>query len=96
MPIFLISFQLTWIEQASYTIRVQDAFTHPYQSTSEIPLYGTSQGTGWSPPNWSAISDIISRVMQKHVPGFRLTRPNQTMTKCIIDAFVDDVNSGLD
>jgi len=56
----------------------------------------SGQGTGWSPPNWAAISDIISDAMDEDTPGMRLVYPdNVTFSVRSFDAFVDDVNGGI-
>ena len=53
------------------------------------------QGTSWSPPNWSSISDLITQKMDKYTPGLKLVHPNRIATHQTVDSFVDDTNSGL-
>jgi len=95
MPLYLVKFQCMWLRTAEYELKLPSQTSKPYKSTSKEPLYGTGQGTGWSPPSWTSISDLISRVMDKEAPGIKLVHPNQTFLQRVIDAFVDDVNSGL-
>ena len=96
LPLHLVRFQIRWLEQAQYFLKVQNSFTDPYSTNNKVYLFGTGQGTGWSPPNWSALSDLISKTMSKHVPGLRLMHPDGSFFERIMDAFVDDVNSGLE
>jgi len=95
MPLYLVKFQCMWLRKAEYELKLPSQQSKSYKSTSQAPLYGTGQGTGWSPPSWTSISDLISRVMDKEAPGIKLVHPNQTFLQRVIDAFVDDVNSGL-
>ena len=95
LPIHLVRFMCRWLYTAQYRIKLQDGITAPYRWTPDFPLQGTGQGTGWSPPNWSSISDLITRSMDTHTPGMQLTHPNRTFITRTVDAFVDDTNSGL-
>ena len=95
LPIYLVRFQINWLEQASYEINVQGEFTQGYKTSEDKYLHGTGQGTGWSPPSWSALSDLISKIMQRHTPGFKIMHPDRSFTERVFYAFVDDVNSGL-
>ena len=93
---YLIKFQIHWLEQARYYLKLQHGLSKPYHSTKEHYLYGTGQGTDWSPPSWGALSDLISRAMERHVPGIKLIHPNNTLlSEKVMEAFVDDVTSGL-
>lgn len=84
-----------WLYQAQYRLKLNGRITEPYKWTTTCPLQGTGQRTGWSPPNWSSISDVITRAIDAHTPGICLVHPNQTNTHRTVDAFVDDTNSGL-
>jgi len=97
LPKQLTRFMCKWLDQAQYFIKTSQGISkHHYSSTVEQYLYGTGQGTGWSPPNWGAISDIISTAMSKNTPGMRLTHPHRLFfSDRSFDAFVDDVNGGL-
>jgi len=97
LPKQLTRFMCKWLDQAQYFIKTSQGISkHHYSSTVERYLYGTGQGTGWSPPNWGAISDIISTAMSKNTPGMRLTHPHRLFfSERNYDAFVDDVNGGL-
>ena len=66
--------------------------------TSGLPIYPykePAKARAGPPPNWTSISDVISRAMDAHTPGIKLVHPNRTSTHRTIDAFVDDTNSGL-
>jgi len=97
LPKALTRFMCRWLEQATYCIKTSKGISKfKYGSCIESYLYGTGQGTGWSPPNWGAISDLISTVMGKNTPGMKLTHPNRKFySDRSYDAFVDDVNGGL-
>ena len=60
-----------------------------------IIFFCTGQETGWSPPSWSSLSDLISRVMEKQAPGILLTAPDRTRVDRVLDVFVDYVYGGL-
>jgi len=97
LPKHLTRFMCKWLQSATYHIKLAHGVSeHSYQTTLDTYLFGTGQGTGWSPPNWGAISDIISNAMEENSPGMFLTHPNRTVfsNRCY-DAFVDDVNGGL-
>jgi len=97
LPKHLTRFMCTWLSKAKYFLKLAPGITeHSYSSTLEEYIFGTGQGTGWSPPNWGAISDIISSAMDKHAPGMFLYHPDGvSFSNRSFDAFVDDVNSGL-
>ena len=95
LPLYLVKFMCRWLYQAQYRLKLNDRITEPYKWTTTCPLQGTGQGTGWSPPNWSSISDVITRDMDAHTPDICLVHPNRTNTHRTVDAFVDDTNSGL-
>ena len=63
LPIELVRFQCWWLENTAYSLRMQQGLTEPYKSEVDRFLFGTGQGTGWSPPSWSSLSDLISRVL---------------------------------
>ena len=91
----LVCFMCKWLCEAQYKLKLHDRITAPYMSTPAFSLQGTGQGTGWSPTNWSSISDLITRAMDAHTPGMKLMHPDRTSTHRTIYAFVDDTNSGL-
>lgn len=63
---------------------------HPY------PIYGTGQGTGWSPILWTAVDDIILNVMNQHQPGLAFMSPNkETFTTNTILPYADDTTGGV-
>jgi len=96
LPIHLIKFQCKWLEEAIYFFKLSDRVSKEgYGHTEKHPLYGTGQGTGWSPPSWTALSYLISRVMDKFAPGIKLVHPDGSFIQRVLDAFVDDVNGGL-
>ena len=97
LPKNLTRFMCKWLEQATYFIKTSKGISkHFYTSTIDTYLYGTGQGTGWSPPNWGAISDVISCAMEANTPGMYLLHPNRKIySNRSYDSFVDDVNSGL-
>ena len=97
LPPHLTRFMCKWLENSEYYLKLSHGLSkHSYSTTLDKYLFGTGQGTGWSPPNWSAISDIISNAMEEHTPGMFLQHPNNvTFSSRSYDAFVDDVNGGL-
>jgi len=97
LPKNLTRFMCKWLEKTRYFIKTARGVSeHSYQSTTEEYLYGTGQGTGWSPPNWGAISDIISCAMDSNTPGMYLEHPSRNFFSTrSYDSFVDDVNGGL-
>ena len=95
MPVHIVRFQCKWLEKETYKMKVQGKTTDTYTSKVDHFLFGTGQGTGWSPPIWNSMSDLISRVLDKHSTGMKLTHPNRTSVERVIDTFLDDVNGGL-
>ena len=97
LPKHLTRFMCKWLQTCKYKLKLAHGVTqHSYGTTLERYLFGTGQGTGWSPPNWASISDIISDAMDENTPGMHLQHPdNITFLVRCFDAFVDDVNGGL-
>ena len=95
LPLYLVRFQCKWLETSMYELKMNNSISTPYQSTVDKYLFGTGQGTGWSPPSWAALSDIISRIMNRHIPGMKLGHPDGSSVERTMDAFVDDANGGL-
>jgi len=97
LPKHLTRFMCKWLQTCRYKLKLAHGVTeHSYGTTLEQYLFGTGQGTGWSPPNWASISDIISDAMDENTPGMHLQHPdNITFLVRCFDAFVDDVNGGL-
>jgi len=97
LPPHMTRFMCRWLERAEYYLKLGSGLSkHAYKHTLEKYLYGTGQGTGWSPSNWGSISDIISHVMSDNAPGMYMTHPdNKFFSNRSYDAFVDDVNGGL-
>jgi len=97
LPKHLTRFMCSWLQVCKYHIKLAHGISeHSYHSTIDKMLFGTGQGTGWSPPNWAAISDIISDAMDEDTPGMRLVHPdNVTFSVRSFDAFVDDANGGI-
>ena len=95
LPVHLICFLCNWMRQAQYLLKLHDRLIVPCYSTSTLHLQGTGQGTGWSPPNWSSISDLITCAMDHHTPGIKLVHPNRSATYRKIDVFMNNTNSGL-
>ena len=64
-----------------------------YETT--YPIYGTGQGTGWSPTIWTSVKDIIIRTLHNNNAHILYTNPNRTIeSKRNSDAFVDDTSIG--
>jgi len=95
LPLYLVRFQCKWLEHATYEMKLNGKLSSPYCSMVDKYLFGTGQGTGWSPPSWAALSDIVSRIMNKHTPGMKLGHPDGTSIERTLDAFVDDTTGGL-
>ena len=66
--------------------------TIPYTSLVENYVLGTGKGREWSPPNWSSLSNIISRVMEKNVTGMKVIHPNQSEVQRVLDDFVNNTS----
>ena len=80
----------TFLDSAKYKIKTGAGISDAHFTCE----YGTGQRIGWSPLNWSSVSDIISNLME-YVPGMTLIDPvhlEQSTRK--FDAYVDDVNGG--
>jgi len=94
LPKQLTQFMCKWLEEAAYCINTSKGISKSkYGSCLESYLYGTGQGTGCPPPNWGAISDLISTVMEHNNPGMKLVHPSRLFySNRNFDAFVDDVN----
>merc|ERR1712045_819075 len=41
-----------------------------------LPVYGTGQGTGWSPFIWTSVDDILLKAMTKKHPGMSFISPD--------------------
>ena len=95
LPPHLVRFQCKWLEHTKYCLKLQNQLSKCYQSTPTNYLHGTGQGTGWFPPSWASLSDIISRIMERETAGMRLVHPNNTYIERVLEAFVDDVNRRL-
>jgi len=77
LPPKLTRFICKWLQSSQYYLKLSHGVTkHSYKSNLEQYLFGTGQGTGWSPPNWVAISDIISDAMEANCPDMHLQHPN--------------------
>jgi len=95
MPLHLVQLQIKWLEQTNYELNINGSKSSTYSTKPDVYLHGTGQGTGWSPPTWGSISDIISKILDAHSPGIKLVHPDRSSIERVLDAFVDDVNSGL-
>jgi len=95
LPLYLVRFQCKWLESSLYELKLSNGISSSYRSTVDKYLFGTGQGTGWSPPSWAALSDIVSRIMNRHTPGMKLKHPDGSCVDRTLDAFVDDTNGGL-
>ena len=95
MPLHLVRLQIKWLEQTQYELNLNGKKSSTYSTHNDSYLHGTGQGTGWSPPTWGSISDIISKILNDHSPGIKLVHPNRSSIERVLDAFVDDVNGGL-
>lgn len=91
---------------SKYQTRVLEKFKHhirTYKGPSkkyfkyeeEYPIYGTGQGTGWSPTIWTALNDVIIRAIYNNGIHIKYTNPTNTIESIRnIDAFVDDTATG--
>jgi len=95
MPLHLVRLQIKWLEQTQYALNLNGKTLSPYSTNTDIYLHGTGQGTGWSPPTWGSISDIISKILNANSPGIKLVHPDRSSIERVLDASVDDVNGGL-
>ena len=95
MPYWLTRFMCTVLKQMHYSIRLPHGQSTTNDS-SQLPLYDTGQGAGWSPPCWAANSDIISCCMGKYTPGLLVTHPNNKIkSRRHLGVFVDDTSLGI-
>ena len=95
LPVHLVRFQCNWLRDAQYKLKLHDRLTTSYYSTPALPLQGTGKVTGWSPPNWRIVSDLITRAMDQCTPGIKLVHPDRSSMHRTVESFVDDTNSGL-
>ena len=90
MPIHLSRFLCNVLNSMTYTIKTGTGLTTLY-SANDNRLFGTGQCAGWLPPCWSANSDVISTVMEKHTPVMLLEHPSRNIIlHRHINVFVDD------
>ena len=75
-------------------LRVSQAF---FQSTPEMMLYGSGQGSSGSPPLWVVCSDILFKALENLTgKGMSFQSPSSHVTDGrSTDAFVDDATNGI-
>ena len=67
-----------------------------YADSVNTPIEGTGQGTGWSPPTWLSVADIILTALVRHQPGMLLTSPAQDVIDFrTAEKHVDDSRQGI-
>ena len=75
-----------WLQQAQYRLKLHDHLTEL------LNLQGIGQGTGWLPPSWSSLSDLITCTMNKNTPDIKLVHPNSFNNHRTIDTFIENTN----
>ena len=67
-----------------------------FADSAQTPVEGSGQGTGWSPPVWLLIADIILKALEDNQPGLFLTSPDGSTTDFrAAEKHVDDSRQGV-
>ena len=88
----MTSYQTKILENFEHHIRVMTGPSERYFTyKQDYPIYGTGQGTGWSPMIWTAFNDVIINAMATNCIKIKYNNPDNTITsEQNADAFVDD------
>ncbi len=98
MPTQAIKTHAVTLSSMKYYLKTQIGISNTYiQSNSQAFLFGSSQGTGASPPAWLSISTVLLTSLSKLSPrGMVFSDPSGSKTvERFSDAFVDDNQNGL-
>ena len=64
-----------------------------YTFSKDLKVWGLGQGIGWSGSRWILTSSTITRAMEKHRYGLKLTSPDKSVfIQKILDMFADDTS----
>ena len=78
LPHRTLIFMLKFLQSAHHHIMIGGKPSDRcYADSVNTPIEGTGHGTGWSPPTWLSVADIILTALTKHQPGMLLTSPAQ-------------------
>ena len=67
-----------------------------WQYSQEFKIFGSGQGTGWSPMTWNSTNDVISICLKENQEKMTFSSPTGKITSARSnDSFVDDTAIGL-
>ena len=76
VPARMIRFFLNLLQKARHHVMMGGTPSRDFYSHSSLtPIMGSGQGTGWSPPIWFLIADIILSALDENQPGLLLKSP---------------------
>jgi Reverse transcriptase (RNA-dependent DNA polymerase) len=82
------------MSQTKYFIKIGNTITDQfYNNILEYKLFGTGQGSGFSPHIWTLLSSELFQIYSEYSSGFEFNPPYSTSSSQIhITAYVDNVN----
>ena len=87
----LMFFQAFLAEARHHLILGGKPTTRCFADSRTTPIEGSGQGTGWSPPTWFMIAEIILRALRANQPGMLLISPaGETTDFRAAEKHVDD------
>ena len=97
MAMSSVKFMLEFLERAVHRLVLGGKPTvGSYRHSTETQIMGTGQGTGWSPPIWFLVADIIIAALIINQPGLLLTSPTgETIDLRQNEKHVDDSRQGI-
>ena len=67
-----------------------------WQYSQEFKIFGSGQGTGWSPMVWNSTNDVISICLKENQDKMAFSSPTRKIiSERSNDSFVDDMAIGL-
>lgn len=83
------------LHQTKYYIKIGNKITEQfYSNTPDIKLFGTGQGSGFSPHIWTLLSSELFQLYSEYSQGFCYHLPyTDESSQVHITAYVDDVNT---
>jgi Reverse transcriptase (RNA-dependent DNA polymerase) len=82
------------MSETKYFIKIGNTITDQfYTITLEYKLFGTGQGSGFSPHIWTLLSNELFQIYSEYSSGFEFNPPYSTSSSQIhITAYVDNIN----
>jgi hypothetical protein len=81
------------LEQAKYHLKTQHGISEEFYSNETTPVYGTGQGAGDSPSQWSQESALLFQLYREMTKGASICdRHGNNKTEIQLAAFADDTN----